>query len=224
MVFSCFTVLAQVEGSESTSEEMKNEIGIDATGFIKQYLSFGYSDYPQNYYPTYFMTYRRKFDAGNIRVGLGGDYQTRNILSPYAGDSNKYRTTSYSMIFRLGWEWKSNIGKRWQVYYGGDVRYVLNYDKNDAPFFNGGYANGYENKTKVYQVGPILGFRFKLNKRLSLRTESALYLSYVEQTGRNYYKAVNPGLPFLPDENTDPSFITSIGYAQPISVFFTFDF
>jgi len=57
--------------------------------------------------------------------------------------------------------------------------------KNDAPYWNGGYANGYMTKSQIYGIAPLLGFRFLLNKRLSISTETSFSLTSNKNSQEN---------------------------------------
>ena len=72
---------------DSTTQH-KNEFGIDVTGTIRFFTKFqNTSDY--SYTPTYYLTYRRYFDPGNIRFGFGGDFSNLEVAG-MVGDSNIY--------------------------------------------------------------------------------------------------------------------------------------
>ena len=201
-----------------------NEFGIDATGFIKQFISLSISEYPQYYSPTYYLTYRRHFKPGNIRFAIGGNYSSRDLSPAFAGDTNKYRAKSSGLDTRVGWEFYNNLGKRWQVYYGIDFTVSYSYSKNDAPYWNGGYANGSESRIQTYGLSPLLGFKFKILKRLSISTEAS-FIIYMQQTeNRRYYIPVASGYPPIPDQVSPLTKNLSTSFTQPVSVFIAFDF
>ena len=52
---------------------------------------------------------------------------------------------------------------------------------------------------------PLIGFRFKINKRISLTTETSFLLQYMENSSYRYYKPVNGNYPSKPN---DPKTIT----------------
>lgn len=205
-----------------SSATYRNEFGLDVTGTIRFFTKFqNGSDY--NYTPTYFLTYRRYFKSGNFRFGIGGGASDQEQPSPY-NDSTVYMYNSASLDTRIGWEFTSELAKRWQVYYGLDFRYSIRHINNQAAFFNGGYAVGYETSTNIFGVAPILGFRFRLNNRMSLLTEANFSVNFARYKDRNFYTPVpGSGNPPMPD-NVSPntkSFYTQ--FAQPIAVFFVFN-
>lgn len=205
-------------------KKYRNEIGIDLTPFIKFYLNFDQNQfYYYNYIPSYYLTYRFHFKKSNIRAAIGGDYYTSEITSPYSGDPNKYFNRQENINFRIGYEFIENISKRWQVFYGIDFRPSFRHERNDAPWWNGGYANGSDTKTTNYGVAPLLGFRLKLNNRLSILTETSYQLNVFESKKYNYYIPINSDYPSIPDSDTQTSKSTSTSFNIPIGITLTVD-
>ncbi|MBA3898881.1 MAG: hypothetical protein H0X62_01515 [Bacteroidetes bacterium] len=196
-----------------------NEFGIDATSFFRQYLNFGQQQ--QAYVPNYYLTYRRYFGPGNIRVALGGNITNYQIPTNFPADENDYRAASYDFDARLGWEFTTELGRRWQVFYGLDARAGLLYSKNDAHYWNGGYANGIETRVETYGIAPVLGFRFKLNDRLSLLTETTYALNWQQRDDRRYFTPVM-NQPPLPDFEHPRRSIFFTSFQVPVLLFFTF--
>jgi hypothetical protein len=219
LIFSLSIAYAQQK--TDTSKIYRNEFGVDATSFLMLYLPLGQNDF---YLPSYYLTYRRKFNTGNIRSGLGGNFSNQKVGNVnYPSDSNKYFRFNYAIDFRIGWEFVNEISKRWQVYYGLDTRLNYQHIKNDLNYFSSGYAYGSETKYSTFGISPVLGFRFKLNKRLSLTTETNLSINWSKSSRREYYTPYISGLPTIADEIT-PSDVRIYGqFSQPLSIIFTFD-
>lgn len=218
------SILFPVIGFSQTESEVKtykNEFGIDATSFILRFMKFNFSE--DQYIQTYYLTYRRKFDVGNLRAGIGGYMQDEDKRSVYAEDINQYKFNSFNFNFRLGWEWKNEISKRWQVFYGCDFRPSYLQTKDDAPSWNAGYANGYELELTNYGIAPLLGFRFRLNDRLSLSTETSLSFNYQKEKLRSYFIPVTNDFPSKDDINSDPVTRVFSSFGQPLMIFITFD-
>lgn len=206
----------------STSKVYHNEFGIDATGFIKQFLNFNTGQFNIVYTPTYFITYRRHLNCGNIRFGVGGSFASQDIPVALPEDSNKYHSNAYTLDTRIGWEFTNELSKRWQVFYGLDFRPSYVYSKNDARFWSGGYANGTETKSQVMGIAPLIGFRFKLTSRLSLSTESSFAINVEKSSERRYFIPVTGQYPPTPDITTHTKKLSG-GFNQPLSLMFTFD-
>ncbi len=213
----------------STAQETKdpfkphnNEFGVDATGFIRQFFNFDVGG-GSNYGPNYYITYRRHFGPGNLRFAIGGDYAAMDIPAGFPDDMNVYRSQSMSLDFRIGWEFKTELSKRWQVFYGLDFRPSFISGKDDASFFNGGYANGFETSSQNYGFAPLLGFRFRLTNRISLLTETSFAFNIQKISQRQYFTPVTSDYPALPDIKKENQKRVYTSYAQPLSVFITFD-
>lgn len=219
----CFLFLAQNALSQNdTSKINRNEFGLDATGTIRFFTKFqNTSDY--SYTPTYYLTYRRYFDKGNIRFGIGGEVSDIEQSSPF-GDSAIYNRTSNSLDTRLGWEFKSDLSKRWQVFYGLDLRFSVRDFRNESSFFNGGYAYGFESNSKTYGIAPVLGFRFKLNDRISLLTEANFNFNLSKYKNKDFYTVIpGSGSPELPDEVAPNTRSIYTSFSQPLAVYFVFN-
>jgi hypothetical protein len=207
--------------NESKQGLYKNEFGIDATSFILRFLKFEFSE--DQYIQTYYLTYRRLFEKGNLRSGIGGFIENKDLRSAFAEDINKYNYESFNLNFRIGWEWKNEFSKRWQVFYGCDFRPSYFHIKDDAPFWNGGYANGYEQEVTNFGIAPLIGFRFRLNDRLSLSTETSLSFNYQSENLMYFYTPVTSDFPPKKDIKTDPVTRVFTSFGQPLMIFLTFD-
>lgn len=226
-VFVVFGFFLSVNGQDSikpiVTKKHLNEFGLDMTPFLKFYFNF--SQNGGYYYPdNYFLTYRRYFKIGNIRAGIGGNYSYSEEPSLYNGDSlniNYYKKEK-AIELRIGYEFFQNLSRRWQVYYGIDARAGYAYSKIDAQYWNGGYSNGIETKFKGIGLAPILGIRLKVNRRLSLLTESSFLVQYSENSTERYYVPVFGGIPYKPNDPkiTRKSFNTL--FNSPISVIVSF--
>lgn len=207
------------------SNNYKNEFGLDVTGFLQQFLYMNGSQFPNYYTPVYYLTYRRHIGKCNLRAAIGGLYYHQPFESPFINDQNEYERNTQQFDLRVGWEWTSEISRRWQAFYGLDYRQGFMHDYNDAPYWNAGYANGRESTTISYGIAPVLGIRFRLNERISLSTEASLNCRFETYENRRFFLSTDPNsYPPLPDV-VDPkvtSFQTS--FAQPLSVFLTIDF
>jgi len=211
------------QDSTNQTKVYHNEFGIDATGFLKQFLNFSDQQYPSYYSPTYYLTYRRHFNSGNVRFAFGGAFSNYDIPASLPDDLNKYHYNSYSLSTRIGCEFVNDLGKNWQVFYGLDFRSNVSYIKNDVPYWNGGYANGSETKSQIYGAAPLLGFRFKLSNRISILTETSLSINWQKEYSRRYYIPVTSQYPQIPDQVNPKTKKVLSSFSQPLSIFLTFD-
>lgn len=216
LIFIAHNVLSQ----NDTVSMPKNEFGIDVTGTIRFFMKFqNSSDYI--YTPKYYLTYRRYLNHGNIRFGIGGDVSDLEITG-MVGDSNIYHRVSNNVDTRFGWEFKSDLSKRWQVFYGLDFRFLIGKQRDEVAFFNGGYAVGFENHSTTYGVAPVLGFRYKINNRISLLTEASFSFNINQYRTRNIYTPLS-GYPNLPDEVAPATRNIYTSFAQPIAIYLVFN-
>jgi hypothetical protein len=198
-----------------------NELGVDMAPFLKFYLNF--SGNGGVYQPNYMLTYRRYFKKSNFRAGIGGNYLHSEIPSPYNGDSlkTKYLNKQSSFAVRIGYEFFQEISRLWQVYYGADLITNYSHQRNDVTNWNDGYAAGQENTSTGFAIAPVLGIRFRINKRISLTTESSFLFQYTSTSAYHYYLPVTSAYP--PKANspktTNKVFGTSFNY--PLSLILT---
>jgi len=223
MVMFLFTTLFAQDSTKI--KKRNNEFGIDVSGFIRQFFFVNTSQFGGDYYfqPVYYLTYRRHFKKSNLRFGIGGDYSREKIEASLPTDINKYERYEYAITARIGYEFFNDLSNRWQVFYGLDFRPIINYSKNDAPYWNGGYANGRETFSVTYGLAPLLGFRYKILKRLSLSTEGSFTVNYQNSWDRKYYIPVDPQTPPMPDEKSKTDGKIFTGFSTPIAVIITFD-
>ena len=201
-----------------------NEFGIDATGFLKQFININVAQYPENYTQVYYLTYRRHFKLGNIRFAIGGNFTNRDqeVGSAYSATDFHYKTNAINV--RVGWEFFNNLGKRWQVYYGIDFKQAYSYTQDDVNGYDGSYAYGYKSKYQTYGLSPLLGFKFKILKRLSISTEASFMVYMQQREYRRFYTPLDGTLPAIPDNVSPIIKNLSTSFQQPISVFIAFDF
>ncbi|MES2678787.1 MAG: hypothetical protein V4635_02830 [Bacteroidota bacterium] len=185
-------------------KQRHHELGLDLSSFIKYYFNFGQGGTLPLFNTPYYLHYRFHLPANNnIRAALGGGYSETEITSPYVDDQTRYKNTQQALNYRLGFEHFENISPKFQVFYGLDLNSGNSYQKNDAPYWNAGYANGVENKNVSYGVSALLGLRYKLNKRLSIFTESSILLSQSRTSQRKYYIPLSSAYLPLPDVKTN---------------------
>lgn len=186
-----------------------HEIGVDATPFLTQLLSNGYyNNSPYN------VSYRYHFTNWALRAGIGG------TMSSEEGTTNdtisQHYKTSY-ITYRVGVEHKSNFMKRWQAFYGLDIKSSINI-YNTKSEYSTTYIYTQENKETRYGIAPFLGFRFKINSRISVITET----SYLFYFGSGTFKRT-----VVPSNNYNQvgDFKSSgTEFTLPSSIIFTYNF
>lgn len=221
ILFTLFSFLVLGSNAQETSAEKdyKNEFGVEVTTLMRSVLSFSAQQYPS---APHFLSYRRHLGNGNIRAGLGGDYTNTETPRSWLSDTSEYLYMSYDIRFRIGYEWYSELGKRWQVFYGADFRPRYQYYKNAAESFDGFYTTGSEMESWQYALAPVLGFRFRITDRLSLLTEASLSITLQESLTREYYMpSATWWLPREDEKHRTTRLFTD--FSQPLSVFLVVD-
>jgi hypothetical protein len=208
----------------------RNEVGLDATAFIKNILDFDDASGPA-YTPTYYITYRRYIGRGALRAGIGGGFSSgdREEAAEQTGSADNMTEAKYEtrqLEARLGYEFYTPLARRWQLYYGADARVARGHSRSEELSVSGvtETERTFESHLSSYGVAPLLGVRFRLTNRISLRTETSFAINRTNQenTARTRYSI--PGTLPVNEQairSTVEGFSTS--FQQPISVFINFD-
>lgn len=136
----------------SQNENLNRQFGVDATGFIAQFLNFSGSGANA---PTYHFTYRKLGTEKNHRYGIGGNFNASG------GDSDgRFATT---VNFRYGKERFKDFAGKWRGFYGWDLKTGLGINASSGT------------SAVSFNIGPsaFFGLQFRLNERLSLLTETS---------------------------------------------------
>lgn len=231
ILFFAFISVLNVSFSQVKTDSAKvyhNELGVDVTGFIRLISPVVQGEYYGQYYylnpPTYFLTLRRHFKCGNIRAGIGGGFTRRDVKNYYnTADTKKYVSLSHSISTRLGWEFTNEISKRWQVYYGLDLKYSKQYNNSNGYYFNADYITSNESTSQTYAVSPLLGFRFRLTNRLSLTTEACFAVNFDSYSSKRTFTPTSNLYPYKDNEVTPRTNSITSSFTQPMSLILTFD-
>ena len=234
LILTATTAFAQgSDDDRPRRKKYKNELGLDATGFVKYFLYFGDNSGP-NYSPAYYLTYRRYVGRGALRAAIGGNFSdgdgeaSNTIITTPSGQTSQFTESRYSQLdARLGWEFYTGLGKRWQLYYGADARVsrgtgTAEYRRTSST----GEREEQESETEYssYGAAPLLGVRFRITSRISLRTEASfgVYRSAQENEGYARYFSAG-GVQISEQRMAQESDQTSTSFEQPLSLFITFD-
>ncbi len=157
-----------IEGDNNSMERF-HELGINATGFINEFISLNSNDSDVG---NYMITYKYHIGKNALRFGVGGRYSQ---LDEGINGSGNRNTSDQAISVRAGYEWYTNITKRWGFYYG--------FDAIAGTSISTSISNTFEeveltNSTTSFGGGGILGVQFFLNSRISLATEGSLYYDH----------------------------------------------
>jgi hypothetical protein len=144
----CLATISTLSAQDSLAiKQRRHEIGIDFTYFIKNYLNFGEYYNPDVLSTPFYLQYRFHFKSNNnIRAAIGGGFYETIVPSPYDTDHNVYKTKHQSLNFRIGFEHFVNLSRKFQMFYGLDLISTNSYQRNDAPYFNGGLCQWQRNE------------------------------------------------------------------------------
>lgn len=208
----CLISIINAQNTDSLNTT-KNEVGIDATYFIKNIFDF--SEYGNYYDNTYLVNYKRFFNKTVFRFGLGVNYSTKQDTGGYNSNTD-YNNESFSINTRYGIELRQNFWKKWSFYYGAD--FIFGYSQSISHNFSS--SNGTpDTKRKNFNLGggPIMGFEFYINQRLSLSTEGSLYYIYSKTDTKYEYEN--------PEFNKQALSVTdNINISVPVSIFIKYKF
>jgi hypothetical protein len=218
--------LASFSQTDSTTKKYRHEIGADITGLFKQFFNFNSNPNNTNYYsPTYYLSYRYHLNNSNIRFGIGGEY-SKTTLGPYflSGVEQKLYKSHSNVSLRVGYEKSSELSKKWQAFYGIDFRSTIFKYNNPNEYSNEGYLYGTTSASYIYALAPLLGFRYRISKRLSLITESSFTFNIEKYYSQRKYISIDNSI--YPDRPSPKALSgTNIfsAFNQPISLLLVVD-
>ena len=179
-------------------------------------MNFNPSEFYSPYNATYQLTYKRHFEKISLRAGIGVRSSSSERDPTVSWDDGKIKTESRDIDYRLGIEWNSLIGKKWNFYYGIDFRHFDEYRYNDSNHYNAGYRHGSKRKEQTFGLAPLMGIEFKINDRISLQTEASFIGYRLKTSYQPIIKQVsdNPSQPF-PSTEVEKSSGSGTGFSIP---------
>jgi hypothetical protein len=163
-------VLAQTTTENSVEKQPKNEIGINASLFFRQFMNITNSNatLPDN---PFMVTYKHHFNEFVLRGGVGIVFKSTTETNPKFLDTR--RVFKDSINFRIGIEKHFPIYKKLIGYWGVDL--VGAYSKNDLRIDSGFDVVSTFDATTSYGGGGVFGIEYQVVKRFSFGTEAAYY-------------------------------------------------
>ncbi len=210
--------------SDTIQKQHRHELGADITGLLNQFFNLNNSnnnDFLPS--PTYFITYRYHLKKTNIRLGIGGTYFKNSVSGYKVNDENKvFYNTQTNFSLRIGYEFVSELSKKWQAFYGLDFRPSISNNYVQAQFSNAGYINGYQTESTTYGFAPLLGFRYRLNDRVSITTEPSFSYNLQKSSTQKTYLSQNLSLyPYKPSDEALKSTNVSASFSRWLFLIFT---
>ncbi len=181
---TCF-LPTQLNGQDTIIKSDKHhEFGVDLSPLIKGFVA-GAGLFGSGY--EFSVMYRYHFDTWAIRGGLGG---TVNTEESKINDTITDKRDNSHFRIRLGAERKVNFSRRWQIFYGADLYYAHLISKDEVIIKNF-YSSMQNGTSNYYGLSPMVGFRFKINKRISFTTENSFLIYYYKN---NYDRIFTPDI------------------------------
>jgi len=145
------------------SRNYKNSLGIYTNTFLAS--SFGNSG---TLYP-YRLNYRRFSGTNALRIGFNTRFDRNRINDFDTNDNTIFMNGFFSFRIGAGYERYHQIGKRFHLYYGGELNTYYRRDKDVA-------TNLTVETTEIEQrndfgIAPLLGLEIRIISRLSIGTE-----------------------------------------------------
>ena len=201
---------------DSQATKTQHELGVNVSGFIKTFIT------PANSTPlsasanTYLLTYKTIFKNGAaIRFGLGGNLSDKDQTEDnFTGTLN---TKNNQVNTRLGFEWQFKLARRWNSYVGADLVYSSGLASSETAIDNQNKAVT-SSKLTAFGGGPVVGLQFRINKRVSLLAEAALYF----QGSKLVDKSIIPNFPN--SNSTEVTKEKALNFIGPQSIFLIVNF
>ena len=161
-------------------------LGLQANQLLRQLLgSAGGGDNP------FTLTYAFNSATTGKGMSFGLGLSTRNIKDHDAATNLTRNTKSSNLAFRVGYDVKKSIGKRWIAGYAFDALRDGDKSETTTSFGGGGGNTVTTTKTNGFGVGFRLSLLFNVNERIYLGTESGLTFMAKKTTS----KTTNQSLP-----------------------------
>ncbi len=168
-IFSVFIACSQSGG-------YPRMVGVNATSFVKSFLSF--NDQAPSGTPFQF-TYRKIGENGKaFRSKLGLNFS--NTTSKAQGDDDKTTLTFVNIQLGLGYEKRFQLDKRWLIYTGIDGLFGI--EQTIVKNTSGTDLSTDQEQEILGGVSPVIGIQFNITERLNLSTEAGMPLTYTANT------------------------------------------
>lgn len=178
-------------------------LGVQANQLIRQLLNFSSSntviDNP------YLLAYSVNSKKSGIGFSSGVGFLINEISD---GDQTNRRTTKINNVsFRVGFEKKSNLGKKWYISWGFDVTHdnlkneTSNIQSPDLSNPGVKFISNTINKTTSWGYGPRFTLNFRISDRIILGTEANYY--YKSGTNSSEASTTSTFLQFDPFTGTN---------------------
>jgi len=191
VILFVFALINNVVSSQVNSSytEKKNEFNI---GFFNAFELGNISDLG--------IGYKRVINDGALRTGASFDVSSsHDELNLYDRDH-----TYFSIKPRIGYEFHNNLN-RFQLLYGLDLVGLYGSSKSEETYDNPINNNTHTLKSYGASLNPTIGFKFFLNKSISIGTETSIKIAIekgiaetVDNSGTSTYMSKDMNIGFGP--------------------------
>lgn len=226
IIFSVFLFHIDAKAQEKFTQ--RNELGLNATGFIANYFNLGGVSSNNFYLIDYKYRLNKNFALrSSIDFTLGTDNVEQQV-------GRRTYLKNQSVDLRIGAEIRKELSEKWTWFYGIDMvgsqrgnssesiqqlRNPVSFEFFDAKTFNA-------STTQNVGGGPVVGLRWEVHPRITLWTEGRLYFTYNESRVESGWKDLPDNIKDFPQFETvsRTSFSTSLDFFPPLDVFVSFKF
>lgn len=163
-----FLGLSAQENSWWITEGKSTELSLNITNTLAGFFNSGGSDLSTD---PYLIGIKAVKNSGVLRLGAGFKHRSKEERNEFLG--TVLNTDETNVQFRIGGEKRIDLGKRFLLFYGGDLAY--RYVQSDAVLTSFPDNIVVKSWEAGFGAGPILGAMFHLTPRISLSTEAFLY-------------------------------------------------
>lgn len=142
----------------------KIEIGFNMSPLLTTFVSIGQV---QSANPPIAFTWKRiKENRRALRMGFG--FNLRSETGFVEPNTNRF-------YFHIGFERRREISEKWKYYWGGDLLFNRENSFRERSLIGDGVG-----------LGPALGLLYAFNEKISLSTESSMYLVFGDETSFSF--------------------------------------
>jgi len=154
----CLSVFLKAQSNKKT------EIGFNASPLLTTFVSIGQA---QAANPPIGFTWKRvRENRRALRIGLGFNLRSETgFLEP---NTNRF-------YFHIGFERRRDITEKWKYYWGGDLLFNRENSFSERSLIGDGAG-----------LGPVIGLLYVFNDKISLSTESSMYLIFGDETSFSF--------------------------------------
>jgi hypothetical protein len=161
-------ILSAQEDAPKPEKKLKHELGLNVTNLITDLLGNNNRSDPG----TYLLSYKKLKGSTAFRLGLNVNFSLNQ--QRFNGFDNNLTNQNFQL--RLGKEWRHDIAKRFQYYFGVDG--LVGYQSEQSAANVNGATIIQKDEVALVGVGPVLGFQFALYDKLLIGTEGSLYATF----------------------------------------------